>query len=162
VFHYSPSHIQVIHLLRLLHLHPQPPFNSSPLHFPYLHFYTSPIPCPDHIPLVFATKCLLQCFLQRVLAQPIAGARGRLDRLRTPQCPLQLLNEFQSFRSVPNCPAGCQNSQIPPAKSIILSLNNMPRIYANLAPLYHTSGMPSPFVVPCAFHLLFCSGGVDA
>jgi len=116
----------------------------------------------SHIPLVATTKCPLRCFLQvDVLAQLIVRARGVQDQSRPLHYPPQLLNGSQSFRSVPNFPAGYQSSQILPARSIILSSNSMPQIYANLVLLYHTSGMPSLFAAPCAFPFAFCSEGVD-
>lgn len=130
----------------------QPPSPSSPVFTP---FHVT-CPCTEHIPLVAGTKCPLRYFLQvDVLAQLIVRVRGGLDQFQALHYPPQLLNGSQCFRSVPNFPANCQSSQILPARSIILSSNNMPRTYANLELLYHTSGMPSPFAAPCTFSFAF-------
>ena len=118
-------------------------------------------PCTEYIPLVAATKCPPRCFPRLdVPTQRIVRGRGGRNLLQALQRPPQLLNGSQSFRNVPNCLASCQSSRILPAKSIILSSNSMPRTYANLALLYHTSAMPSPFAAPCAFLVCFLSPGV--
>lgn len=136
----------------------RPPSHPSPV-FTNLHVTC---PCTEYIPLVATTKCPQRCSLQLdVLTQLIFRTRGGLDQLQALPPPLQLLNASQSFKSAPNCPASCQSSRTLPARSIILSSNSMPQTYANLALLYHTSGMPSPFAAPCAFPFAFCSKGVD-
>ena len=153
LFHNSPSHISSFPPSTpspTTSLHPLPPS------FPVFTLFHVACPCTEYIPLVAATKCPPRCSPRLdVPAQRIVRARGGRDLLRALQYPLQLLNGSQSFRNVPNYPASCQNSRILPERSTILSSNSMPRIYANLVLLYHTSAMPSPFAAPCAFLFYF-------